>query len=111
MASSLEVQFEVQIREAGLPKPEREWRFHETRKWRFDFCWPAAMLAAEVDGGTWVKGRHTRGQGFESDCEKINAAQLDGWLVLRFTGAMIRDGRAIRALAKAIGQFYQNEAA
>jgi len=40
------------------------------------------MLAVEVDGGTWTGGRHTRGAGFEADCEKLNAAVIAGFRVL-----------------------------
>lgn len=110
MTSPLETQLAQQIRESGLPKPDRECRFHATRRWRFDFCWAEAMIAVEIDGATWTAGRHSRGKGFENDCEKINQAQLDGWVVLRFTGAMVRDGRAINLIKQALDQFYQEAA-
>lgn len=83
------------IRAVGLPEPERELRFHPTRRWRFDFAWPDRKIAVEVDGGTWTGGRHTRPGGFEKDAEKINAATLLGWRVIRVTSAMVGDGRAI----------------
>lgn len=73
-----------------LPPPEQEYRFHSVRRWRFDFCWPTSKLAVEVEGGTWVRGRHVRGTGYEGDCEKYNAAVLGGWRVLRFTPAMLK---------------------
>jgi very-short-patch-repair endonuclease len=66
----------------------QEHRFSE-RKWRFDFAWPAKALAVELEGGSWVRGRHNRPQGFENDCEKYNAAALLGWRVLRFTTGMV----------------------
>lgn len=68
-----------------LPAPETEYVFHPTRLWRFDFAWPARKLAVEIEGGQWGGGRHTTGSGLQSDCEKINAAQLLGWMVLRYT--------------------------
>ena len=83
----------------GLPVPVAEHRFHATRKWRFDFAWPAARVALEVEGGVWTGGRHTRGAGYAGDVEKYNEATLAGWRVLRCqprevfhakTGAMIR---------------------
>ena len=52
------------------------------------------MVAVEVEGGVWTGGRHTRGKGFEADCEKYNAATERGWRVLRVTPKMIADGRA-----------------
>jgi very-short-patch-repair endonuclease len=86
----------------GLPEPVAEYRFHTTRRWRFDYAWPQLRLALEVDGGAWVGGRHTRGAGYEKDCEKLNAALLAGWRVLRFTTGMVQDGRALAVLQEAL---------
>jgi len=85
---------------ARLPAPEREVRFHPTRKWRFDFAWREQRLAVEVEGGTWAGGRHTRGEGFAEDAEKYNAAVLLGWSVLRFTSAMVEDGTAVATIER-----------
>lgn len=85
-----------------LPAPEREYRFHATRRWRFDFAWPAEKIALEVDGGSWTGGRHTRGPGFEMDQQKSNAATLLGWRVLHVTPERMRDGSAVRLVALAI---------
>lgn len=91
------------MRDEQLPEPVTEHRFAKpVRQFRFDFAWPDRRLAVEVDGGTWTGGRHTRGAGFESDCEKTNLAQLLGWRVLRFTTSMIRDGRAIATIREAL---------
>lgn len=79
-----------------------EHRFHDTRRWRFDFAWPELMLALELEGGTHAGGRHVRGAGFEKDCEKYNQAACMGWLVLRATSAMVRDGRALSTLEEAL---------
>ncbi len=76
---------------AGIPY-EREYKFCEDRRFRFDFAIPDHMLAIEVDGGTWSGGRHTSGVGFRNDCVKTNLAVLHGWRVLRFTADMVRDG-------------------
>lgn len=67
----------------GVPKPEPEYRFHLTRKWRFDYAWPDKKLALEVEGGVWTKGRHTRGSGFIGDMKKYNTAATLGWRILR----------------------------
>lgn len=80
---------------------ERETRFDPPRKWRFDFT-IGEDLAIEVEGGTWQAGRHTRGSGFEQDCEKYNRATLLGWRILRFTTRMIEDGRALKTIEEAI---------
>ena len=72
------------LRKARVSTWIEEHKFHETRKWRFDFAWPDQKLAVEVEGGAFSGGRHTRGIGFVKDCEKYNAAVLAGWRVLRF---------------------------
>lgn len=89
---------------AGIPEPVREYRFafELRRRWRFDLAWPAAMLAVEVDGGTWIGGRHTSGSGFEADCEKLNEALCLGWRVLRVTPRHVEDGRALAWVTRAL---------
>lgn len=114
MKSKLEKYFEILLRSElgeGIPEAEREWKFHPTRKWAFDFAWPAEgevaritlqgevvqvgvalQVAVEIEGGTWSgNSRHTRGKGFEGDCDKYNEAVLLGWKVLRFTGKMLEE--------------------
>lgn len=63
----------------------QEYKFHPKRKWRFDSAWPEKMIAVEFEGGIWTNGRHTRGKGYENDCEKYNNALLLGWRVFRLT--------------------------
>ena len=78
-----------------------EYKFHSTRKWRFDFAHPEKLIGAEIEGGSWIKGRHTRGMGYIKDMEKYNAAALMGWRVLRYTpqqtAEMLRDGESLCA--------------
>jgi very-short-patch-repair endonuclease len=98
--SDLERAFEMHLRVKGLAGYQKEFRFHDKRKWRFDYAWPHLGVAVELEGGAWLSGRnlrgHTGGAGFEKDCEKYAEAALLGWIVLRFTRNMIEDGRAIR---------------
>lgn len=86
-------------RAAGLPEPIPEYRFHQLRRWRFDFAWPLHMVAVEVEGGIWTQGRHTRGPGVLADMEKYNAAVLAGWRVLRYApqtlGSALEDLRLL----------------
>lgn len=90
------------FRLVGLPKPKTEFRFHPSRRWRFDFAFSQIMLAVEREGGTWGRSRHTTGKGYAADCAKYNEAQILGWRVLRFTVDMIRDGRALDQLQRAV---------
>ena len=69
--------------------------YYRGRKWRFDFAWPALMLAVECEGGTFSGGRHTRGTGFEKDAEKYGEATARGWRVLRVTQRQITSGEAL----------------
>jgi very-short-patch-repair endonuclease len=78
-----------------LPEPEREYRFHPVRRWRFDFAWPELKVAAEVEGGVYVKGRHNRGSGFVKDCEKYAEALLLGWKVIRIPSPWVNSGQAL----------------
>lgn len=88
--SKYEKQFSLYLRTIGhdLPAHEQEYRFHKTRRWRFDFAWPAVKVAVECDGGQWMArgGRHAR----DSDREKLNAAAVCGWRVLRYSGKMLQ---------------------
>jgi len=94
----------LQIRLAGLPMPEFEFRFHDSRQWRSDFAWPDRMLLAEYEGGIYTGGRHTRGQGFDNDCEKYNEAELAGYRLLRFTHRMVATGMALEMTERALQQ-------
>jgi hypothetical protein len=64
---------------------ELEYKFHPTRKWRADIAIPSLRALIEFDGIMSAKSRHTSVTGFTNDCEKINQAQLVGWIVLRYT--------------------------
>lgn len=100
-----EAELAQQMALVGLPEPVREYRFDERprpRRWRFDFAWPDLRVAVEVEGGVWSGGRHTRPAGYSSDAEKYSEAALQGWLVLRYTTAQVRDGSALAGVERAI---------
>lgn len=100
--SQLVAELVQQLYAADLVPVVTELRFHPERKWRFDLAWPDFKVAVEIHGGTWVGGRHTRGAGFEKDREKMNEAQLLGWLVLEVTDKQIRSGQALAWVEKAL---------
>lgn len=104
MKSHLEETLALHIRAAGLPPPVREFRFHPTRRWRYDFAFVENKVAVEVDGGVWVQGRHTRPSGFIEDMHKLNEAAILGWTVIRVTGEMIRKGEALKLIERALGR-------
>lgn len=97
-----------QIELSGLPSPGREFRFHKTRRWRFDLYWTKERVACEIEGGIWMRTStgfskgHAHPKRFESDCHKYNEAAILGWLVIRVTPKMIRAGEAIAHVRRAL---------
>ncbi len=100
MSSPAEEALVTLLRWHKLPTPTREATFIEGRKFRADFMWPG--LIVEVEGGVYSGGRHTRGIGFESDCEKQNLAVLAGYRYMRVTPRQIDSGDAIRWIEEAL---------
>jgi len=97
---SLNRAFLTQLKIYKLPVPVSEFKFHPTRKWRFDFAWIDKKVAVEIEGGTFVGGRHTRAAGYSADCEKYNAATMLGWSIFRFTSDMVYSVEAVIFLEK-----------
>ncbi len=95
--SALEQSILNQIMQAGLVEPEHEYPTGHG-KTRFDFAWPELRLAVEVEGGTWARGRHSRGAGYAQDVKKYNAATVAGWWVIRVTGDMIKNSDAMHII-------------
>ena len=82
---------------------EREYAFVPGRKFRADFYIPAAKLLVEVEGGTWIAGRHSRGVGMAKDCGKYNLATRLGYRLLRYTTDMVERGDALEDLESILG--------
>lgn len=93
----LELTFKLQLKSVGLRDGWKcEYQFHQARKWRFDFAWPDKKLAVEVEGGTkYGNSRHSKGKGFDDDCDKYNTASAMGWTLFRFSSDLIKSGKAI----------------
>ena len=84
-----QITIETILNDHGL-KWVKEHKFHDKRKFRFDYAVIDLMLAIEYEGGTWSGGAHTRGKHYSSDCEKYNLAQINGWIVLRYTADTVK---------------------
>lgn len=76
-------------------RPVAEYRFHPTRRWRFDLAFVAERVALEVEGGAFMAGRHTRGAGFREDLDKYGEAAALGWLVLRCLPETLYEARTV----------------
>jgi len=100
---------EKHLDELGL-RFRTEVKFCDGRKWRFDYLiaptlvqrshWPThvGVIAVEIEGSVYTHGRHTRGKGFEADCEKYNWATRLGYTVLRFSTGQVLRGEAKKFL-------------
>ncbi len=103
--SKLETLFAWQLDLSLIPYV-REYKFDEQggRLWRFDFVLQpvTSKIAVEIQGGIYGrrKGGHTTAFGYTNDCEKANAALIQGWKLLRFTGDQIRSGYALSCVQK-----------
>lgn len=97
-----ELEYLRDITALGVPAPQREFRFHPTRQWRFDFAWPASLFAVEVEGlvprhdrdGEERHGRHQTIGGMQADLVKYAEATVLGWRLLRVSQADVKSGRA-----------------
>ncbi len=93
----------------GLPRPETEYAFHPTRRWRFDMAWPDKKVACEVEGGIWMQTDTGRGKGhahperFTGDCEKYSEAAIYGWRLIRATPEQVLSGQAVGWLRRILG--------
>lgn len=95
----------LEIEAAGLPIPKQQYKFHSSRRWLADFCWPESRLIVEVNGGTRQASRgHTSFTGIHRDYEKGNAAQLMGYIYLEFDCEMVEDGTAIKSICDYLGR-------
>ena len=64
-----------------------EHKFHEVRKFRFDWAIIDLKIAVEYEGIYSKKSRHTTVSGYTGDIEKYNLALTSGWKVLRYTAS------------------------
>jgi very-short-patch-repair endonuclease len=65
---------------------EKEYRFDEVRRWRFDYAIVDIKVAVEYEGiFTKGKSRHTTVTGYTGDADKYNQAAVAGWRVIRLT--------------------------
>lgn len=101
------IPFEKQLEAAGLPAPEREFKFWKGRNFAFDYAWPEQLLALEKEGGLYGRGKpcpvchrkapgaHSSIQRLLSDREKYNKANWRGWMLIRALPEEFENGRAV----------------
>ncbi len=74
--------FEILFKSLGGWGLVKEYKFAESRRFRFDY-YHLSGVSVELEGGVWTRGRHTRPSGFLNDMEKYNLAASMGILVFR----------------------------
>ena len=101
------------LNDHNIDTPEAEYRFHEKRKWLFDYAWPSRKIALEIEGGIYGHGKkcrvcgrkapgaHSSVIGIMRDIEKYNNAQVLGWKVIRVMPSELMTIKAI-ALIKSV---------
>lgn len=88
----------------GVEIAAEEHRFHDKRRFRFDFAWPDKKVAVEIDGVHYSSAgaptRHQQAGGFIRDREKDNLAIEMGWVVLHYVPIAddFKSGRFIEQL-------------
>ena len=97
--SNAELLLATQLDQAGIPYV-REFVVAPPRKCRADF-YIARDLLVEVDGGAWIGGRHSRGGGVETDCEK-SACRRPRLPSHTRDPAQVDDGRALDWIRAAV---------
>lgn len=90
--------------ELGLGAGVREYPFAKCikRKFMADVAWPGRGILMELEGGAFIRGRHTRGKGYEADCEKYSLASILGFTLIRCTYGMVDSGKARELLVLAV---------
>ena len=99
---------------------QKEYVFHPTRKFRFDYAILDKKIAIEQEGGVFKKrkyvdkrtgelitttgGRHNSATGFLNDIEKYNAATLLGWRVFRVTPEKLLTSETLNLIKQAHDQ-------
>lgn len=85
--------------------PQKEYRFHPTRRWRIDFAFVNEKVAVEYEGMPFhAKSRHTTVSGFTGDCEKYNELTILGWRLIRVNAILLKSGVAYRQLERILGR-------
>ncbi len=77
-------EIEIFLTAQGIPF-ELEYRFMDSRKFRFDVAIVEHKIAIEYEGLFSEKSRHTTHGGYMRDMVKYNEATMRGWRILRYS--------------------------
>ena len=71
---------------------ERHAKSKRSKRYRADFAYLPSRALIEIQGGTFNRGRHVTGSGYERDARKFNLAIISGWKVFLLTSQTAKDG-------------------
>jgi very-short-patch-repair endonuclease len=98
----LERALETQLKQVGATGYLPQFCPILNRKYRSDFAFVDNRLLVEVQGGTWVSGRHNRASAMAAEYERHNTLTLAGWRILYFTADQVHAGTAIKTILAAL---------
>ena len=101
-ASNAEDLLAFQLRAVGI-EFVRQYQYAPPRKFKADFGFlrPRGLLV-EIQGGVFNRKAHGSITGILADIDRLNAATMADWRLLRFTPDMVRDGRALKLIEQAL---------
>lgn len=107
--TSAEELLAMQLTADGRYSFTRQFPYALHRKFTADFeVWDAADpfkvgVLVEVQGGIYSRQAHGSVTGVLADIDRLNAATLAGWRMLRCTPQMVEDGTALALIESALG--------
>ena len=81
----------------------RQYQYAPPRKLKADFAFlrPRGLLV-EVQGGVYNRKAHGSITGILADIDRLNAATMADWRLLRFTPDSVKDGTALAVIERAL---------
>jgi very-short-patch-repair endonuclease len=70
---------------------ERYAKSKRSKRYRADFAHLPSRSLIEIQGGTFNRGRHVTGSGYERDARKFNLAMVCGWKVFLLTSQTAKE--------------------
>ena len=83
---------------------ERYAKSKRSKRYRADFAHLASKSLIEIQGGTFNRGRHVTGSGYERDARKFNLATIGGWRIFLLTTQTAKDVVWLAKIAASLRQ-------
>ncbi len=80
---------------------ERYAKSKRSKRYRADFAHVGSKSLIEIQGGTYMRGRHVSGSGYDRDARKYNLAMFCGWKVYLLTSTTAKDATWIEKIGLA----------